>query len=86
MNWETKSGGAYHESDYPWSEMVREKRYEYFTTYRKYYQGGGWYRVTVLNWELDKINGKIQEPKKVMEGTRMSTEARRRMIARRNGE
>lgn len=42
----------------PWSLMTEEKRYTHHTVFRKRYRNG-FYRISVGNWELDKLNGKI---------------------------
>lgn len=83
MNWETTEGGLdYTVAQYPWDEMVKEEEYEHFTTFRKYYTGGGWYMITVPKWELEKMRGKVK-PKRIKDGHRLSPEAKRKMRGKR---
>ena len=77
LNWETKEGGSdynfeesiWHRADIPWDEMVKETEYKHFTTFRKYHNCGGFYRIAILNWELDKRKGKLTS-QRIAEGHR----------------
>lgn len=89
MNWETTGTATdYHTGNYPWDDMVKEKEYAHFTTFRKFYPNSGrregWYRVTVPNWELKKMSGKLTPTDTIPEGHHYSEEAKRKLRAKRN--